>query len=60
MNDLQFIKIDNCIININNINYLQLQGHKLTISFNDKDMTISLTDSQMRQLDSLIKYREIK
>ena len=60
MNDLQFIKIDNCIININNINYLQFQGHKLTVSFNDKDMTISLTDSQMKQLDSLIKYREIK
>ena len=60
MTDVKFIKIQDCMININNINYWFVNNHMITIVLIDKEVTFSITDSQIKQLESLFSYREIK
>ena len=60
MTDIKFIKIQDCMININNINYWFVNNHMITIVLINKEVTFSVTDSQIKQLESLFGYREIK
>lgn len=60
MTDIKFIKIQDCMININNINYWFVNNHMITIVLINKEVTFSVTDSQIKQLESLFSYREIK
>lgn len=60
MTDIKFIKIQDCMINISNINYWFVNNHMITIVLINKEVTFSVTDSQIKQLESLFNYREIK
>jgi len=60
MTDVKFIKIQGCMINVDNINYWFVNNHMITIVLINKEVTFSITDSQIKQLESLLSYREIK